>query len=184
MYTEAEARRIAGTMKWTIVADGKGFRRVVPSPRPLRILELAVIRLLVERQVTVICAGGGGIPVIRRADGQMVGIEAVIDKDAASALLARELEADALIMLTDVDAVYRGWGEPTARSLRQISAADAASYRFAAGSMAPKVAAACEFAESTNGIAGIGRLQDAQAILTGEAGTVITTDAANTQWWD
>ena len=142
MYTAAEAQRIANTMKWTVAADGKGFRRVVPSPRPQGILELAVIRLLVEQQVTVICAGGGGIPVIRCADGRMVGIEAVIDKDAASALLARELEADAFVMLTDVDAVYRDWGEPNARPLRQISAADVASYEFAAGSMAPKVAAA------------------------------------------
>ncbi len=184
MYTEAEARRIAEARAWSIAADGKGFRRVVPSPQPRRILELAVIRLLVEQRVTVICAGGGGIPVVRRADGRMIGVEAVIDKDAASALLARELAADALVMLTDVDAVYRDWGAPQARALRQISAADLASYEFAAGSMAPKVAAAREFVDAGVGVAGIGRLQDAESILRGEAGTLITRDKTETLWWD
>ncbi len=184
VYTETEARRIAAALKWSIAADGKGFRRVVASPRPRRILELAVIRLLLEQRVTVICAGGGGIPVIRRADGRMVGVEAVIDKDSASALLARELEADALIMLTDVDAVYRDWGETNARPLRQIPAAALAAYSFAAGSMAPKAEAAREFVEATGGCAGIGQLRDAAAILRGEAGTLVTADSTETRWWD
>ncbi len=184
VYSEAEAQRIAEVRGWTIAPDGKSFRRVVPSPRPQRILELAVIKLLVEKQVIVICAGGGGIPVVCRDDGHLVGVEAVIDKDSASSLLARELGADAFIMLTDVEAVFRDWGDTGARAIRRISTQAIRHFSFAAGSMAPKVEAACEFVEQTGGLAGVGRLQDAQAIITGEAGTVITREATDTLWWD
>ena len=180
LYDQAEAERNASKRGWHIAPDGDAFRRVVPSPRPRRILELGVIELLIENGVIVICAGGGGIPVVCRDDGQLFGVEAVIDKDAASALLARELGAQALLMLTDVDAVYRDWGEPEAEAIRRIAPGKIRGYAFAAGSMAPKVDAACEFAEKTGGIAGIGRLQDAEAILAGEAGTLITMDAADT----
>ena len=121
---------------------------------------------------------------MRRKDGQIIGVEAVIDKDSASSLLARELDADALVMLTDVEAVYQGWGEADARALRRISARELRQLTFAPGSMGPKVAAACEFVEQTGGLAGIGQLKDASAILTGEAGTVITRDATDTLWWD
>jgi len=184
VYSEAEAQRIAELRGWTIAPDGKSFRRVVPSPRPQRIVELAVIKLLVEKQVIVICAGGGGIPVVCRNDGHRVGVEAVIDKDSASSLLARELGADAFIMLTDVEAVYKDWGQPNAAALRCISPRKIRQFEFAAGSMAPKVDAACEFVEQTGGLAGVGRLQDAQAIITGKAGTVITREATDTLWWD
>jgi carbamate kinase len=184
VYSEAEAHRIAELRGWTIAPDGKSFRRVVPSPRPQRILELAVIKLLVENQVIVICAGGGGIPVVCRDDGHLVGVEAVIDKDSASSLLARELRADAFIMLTDVEAVYKDRGQPNAAAMRRISTQKIRHLTFAAGSMAPKVEAACEFVEQTGGLAGIGRLQDAQAIITGKAGTVITREATDTLWWD
>ena len=184
LYNEAEARRIAGARGWSIAPDGDAFRRVVPSPRPRRILELGVIELLIENGVIVICAGGGGIPVVGGVDGRLFGVEAVIDKDAASALLARELGARALLMLTDVDAVYKNWGEAGAAAIRRISPEDIRRYEFAAGSMAPKVEAACEFVERSGGIAGIGRLQDARAILAGEAGTVIAADATDTLWWD
>lgn len=184
VYSEAEARRIAAARGWTIAPDGESFRRVVASPRPRRILELGVIRLLMQNDVIVICAGGGGIPVVCREDGHLVGVEAVIDKDSASSLLARELEAQALVMLTDVDAVYQDWGQPNAAALRRISARNIRRFTFAAGSMAPKVEAACEFVEHAGGLAGIGRLQDARAIVAGEAGTVITGDAADTLWWD
>jgi carbamate kinase len=146
--------------------------------------EMGVIELLVERQVTVICAGGGGIPVVRRKDGQIIGVEAVIDKDFASALLARELGADALVMLTDVEAVYQGWGEADARALRRVSAGELRQLKFVPGSMGPKVAAACEFVEQAGGLAGIGQLKDASALLSGEAGTLITQDASDTLWWD
>ena len=184
VYSQADAQRVAEQRGWTIAPDGKRFRRVVPSPHPQRILELSVIELLVEKQVIVICAGGGGIPVIRRGDDHLVGVEAVIDKDYASSLLARELGADAFIMLTDVDAVYRDWGEPGARAIRRISPQAMRQFSFEAGSMAPKVEAACEFVEQTGSFAGIGQLKDAQEILSGQSGTVITQEATDTLWWD
>ena len=184
VYDRTEAQRLAVQRGWSIAPDGKFFRRVVPSPRPRQILEMGVIELLVERQVTVICAGGGGIPVVRRKDGQIIGVEAVIDKDFASALLARELGADALVMLTDVEAVYQGWGEADARALRRVSAGELRQLKFVPGSMGPKVAAACEFVEQAGGLAGIGQLKDASALLSGEAGTLITQDASDTLWWD
>jgi len=184
VYNEAEAQRVAEVLGWTIAPDGKSFRRVVPSPRPLRILELGVIKLLLENQVIVICAGGGGIPVVCREEGHLVGVEAVIDKDSASSLLARELAADALIMLTDVDAIYKDWGQLNAAAISRISSREISQLAFAAGSMAPKVEAACEFVEQMGGLAGIGRLQDAQAIIAGKAGTVITGDVTDTLWWD
>ncbi len=183
VYGAAESARVARERGWTMAPDGEHFRRVVPSPAPRRLLELAVIRMLVEQGVTVICAGGGGIPVVRRKDGQLVGVEAVIDKDAASALLARELDADVLLMLTDVEAVYDRWGEADARALRRISAAEIGQMAFAPGSMAPKVAAACAFVGASGRFAGIGRLEDASAILAGEAGTLITADPGETLYW-
>lgn len=184
VYSQADAQRVAEQRGWTIAPDGKRFRRVVPSPHPQRILELSVIELLVEKQVIVICAGGGGIPVIRRSDDHLVGVEAVIDKDFASSLLAQELGAEAFIMLTDIDAVYRVWGEPGARAIRRISSQAIRQISFEAGSMGPKVEAACEFVEQTGSLAGIGQLKDAQEILTGQSGTVITQDATDTLWWD
>ncbi|WP_455366723.1 carbamate kinase [Kaarinaea lacus] len=184
VYNEADAHRLAKERGWSIAPDGDRYRRVVPSPRPKRIFELSVIELLVKQNVVVICAGGGGIPVLCRDDGSLVGVEAVIDKDLASSLLAKELHADALLMLTDVDAVYKDWNQADARAIRRIAPEAITELAFAAGSMQPKVQAAIEFAESTGGIAGIGKLQDAQAILHGEAGTVIAKDISQTQWWN
>ena len=184
VYSELVARRLAQEKGWSIAPDGEGYRRVVPSPRPRRIFEMGVIEMLVNLGVIVICAGGGGIPVVRREDGSLTGIEAVIDKDAASRLLARELKADALLLLTDVEAVYHDWGDEGARAIRRISPHAIGEYDFAAGSMGPKVEAACEFVEQTGGIAAIGALKDAAAILRGEAGTVITQEAEVTEWWD
>jgi carbamate kinase len=156
---------------------------VVASPVPRKILEIDVIRLLLARGIVVICAGGGGIPVVRDNEGHLHGIEAVIDKDSASALLARELGADGLMMLTDVDAVYQDWETPEARALRGISPGKARQMTFAPGSMAPKMAAACEFAETTGGPAFIGRLQDAAAILAGTAGTRISSNINGIVEW-
>ena len=172
VYGEAEAKRLAGERGWTIAPDGDGFRHVVPSPRPLRILEIETIKLLVRNGVLVICAGGGGVPVIAGETGWR-GVEAVIDKDHASALLARELGADALLMLTDVDAVYADWEGARARPLGAVTTDDLRKYKFAPGSMGPKVQAAVDFAEATGRMAGIGGLKDAAAILRGEAGTRI-----------
>jgi carbamate kinase len=173
VYDAGQAKRLACERGWALGVDGESYRRVVASPRPRRILELGVIELLVDQGVIVICAGGGGIPVVRREDGSLIGVEAVIDKDAASALLAGELGADALLMLTDVDAVYLDWGEPHARPLQDVCVAEIREQEFAPGSMAPKVAAACKFLERGGGLVGIGALGDAQAILDGRAGTRI-----------
>lgn len=174
VYSRSETDRLAQQRGWNIARDGDAYRRVVASPRPQRILELDVIELLVCRGVIVICVGGGGIPVVKHPDGSLMGVEAVIDKDLASALLARELRADVFMMLTDVDAVYRDWGMAHARAIRQISSKVLAEMTFASGSMAPKVVAARDFVDQTGGIAGIGRLKDATAILSGAAGTIIT----------
>jgi carbamate kinase len=178
-YDESEARKLARERGWSIAPDGAYYRRVVPSPRPMRILELGVIDLLLSQGVIVICAGGGGIPTVVRYDGSLNGVEAVIDKDLASSLLARELKAQAFVMLTDVDAVYRDWGTARARPIRELSPEQAADFSFDSGSMGPKVAAAIEFVEHTGGIAGIGALGDPLAILRGEAGTLIRCVQAN-----
>lgn len=171
IYTAAQAQRLTHARGWTVGLDGNAWRRVVPSPEPLRILEVATIRLLVDAGVIVICAGGGGIPVVVTPAGGIHGVEGVIDKDLAAALLARELDAEALLLLTDVDAVYRNWNTSTASPLRVTTARELRQERFAPGSMGPKVEAACRFVEATGGFAGIGRLEDALEILEGRRGT-------------
>lgn len=173
VYDKTEAEKLAAQRGWVVKSDGSKFRRVVASPRPRRILDIAVIRILIEHEVIVICAGGGGIPVVHSPDDGLVGIEAVIDKDWASALLAQELRADVLLLLTDVEAVFEGWGTPQQRAVRHTSPQELSTHGFADGSMGPKVSAACQFVETTGGSAGIGRLPDAAAILRGEAGTWI-----------
>lgn len=182
-YSQDEAARLARQRGWAMALDTPAassasaqqlYRRVVASPRPRHILELQVIQMLVERNVLVICAGGGGIPVARNGDGSLVGAEAVIDKDRAGALLAQELHADAYLMLTDVDAVYTDWGAPTARAIRSASPQALEALHFAAGSMGPKVEAACAFARATGGFAAIGSLMDSPSILRGAAGTRIS----------
>ena len=173
VYERSEAERRAAGAGWSIAPDGDQWRRVVPSPKPLEIPDLRVLQLLLEQGVVVVCTGGGGIPVLRREDGSMMGIEAVIDKDAASALLARQLGADALLLLTDVDAVYRDFGTDQAAPVSELTAAEARALTMPAGSMGPKLLAACEFAK-TGGLSGIGRLQDAVAILEGSAGTRVS----------
>lgn len=175
VYSKAEAETRAAAAGWQIAADGEHWRRVVPSPKPLEIPDLRVLKLLLEQGVVVICAGGGGIPVLRLGNGSLIGVEAVIDKDAASALLAAQLGADALLLLTDVEAVYRDFGSAQASALPRLSVAQARALKMPAGSMGPKVQAACDFAES-GGVSGIGRLQDALAILEGRTGTCIARD--------
>lgn len=176
VYERAEAERRASASGWRIARDGDMWRRVVPSPRPLEIPDLRVLQLLLAQGVVVVCTGGGGIPVLRRDDGCLVGVEAVIDKDAASALLARQLGAEALLLLTDVDGVYRDYGTDAATPVHELTVAQAREMDMPAGSMGPKLAAACDFAE-TGGISGIGRLVDAVAILEGTAGTRVSADA-------
>jgi len=171
VYDAPTARRLGRERGWRIAPDGESWRRVVASPKPLAIIEAKTIALLVNHGVTVICTGGG-IPVIEQADGGLTGIEAVIDKDAASALLARQLNADMLLLLTDVDAVYLDYGTPKARSLGRIAPEMLSGARFPPGSMAPKVAAAIQFAVEMDRPAGIGKLEDASAIVRGEKGTL------------
>ena len=179
VYEREEAERLAEDRGWTIAPDGAKWRRVVPSPEPRRILELNVIEPLVAAGVLVVCAGGGGIPVVA-GHGGYGGVEAVIDKDLAGALLARSLHADAFLMLTDVDAVYTGWGTPEAAPIRRIAPEDLDPREYAAGSMGPKVAAAKRFAEFDGGFAVIGALADAARMLAGEAGTMVTAAPAST----
>lgn len=175
VYSHEEALLRAEQAGWQIAADGDKWRRVVASPKPLDIPDLQVIRLLVDSNVVVVCNGGGGIPVVRYADNSLLGIEAVIDKDASSALLAKQLGADALLLLTDVEAVYQGFGTPEARPLRELSVAESYALNLPAGSMGPKINAACSFTES-GGFSGIGRLSDALALLSGQAGTHIVAE--------
>ncbi|WP_245598726.1 carbamate kinase [Methylomicrobium lacus] len=183
VYSKTVAEQLANQHRWRIAKDGEYYRRVVPSPRPRRIVEIEVIKSLIIRNVVVICAGGGGIPVVKDVDGHWRGVEAVIDKDLAGALLAIELGADHFMMLTDVDAVYQNWGMPEARAVRCISPGAIREMAFAEGSMAPKMLAACEFVEKTGRIAGIGQLKDVADILAGTAGTTIAPDA-DIGWWD
>ncbi len=174
VYTADQASQVRAAHRWSMVSEASGgLRRVVSSPLPVAILNIAPIRLLVEAGVCVICAGGGGIPVIRGKDGKMEGIEAVIDKDRTVALLARDLKADVLLMLTDVAAVFRDWGGPDQTAINRITPDELDQLSFAAGSMGPKVAAAGDFVRAGGSMAGIGRLQDARAIVEGRAGTLV-----------
>jgi carbamate kinase len=172
VYPAGEAQRLAAERGWSLGADGDGFRRLVPSPEPGAIAELRSLRTLIDAGALVICAGGG-IPIALDGAGAMRGVEAVIDKDLTAALLARRLDADLLAMLTDVDAVHLGWGSEEDRPLRTVSAAELREFEFAAGSMGPKVEAACRFVEATGRRAAIGSLKDAVEIVAGGAGTQV-----------
>jgi carbamate kinase len=178
LYGRDEADALAHRHGWLFRQDGIAWRRVVASPAPLEIVETRVIALLLEEGVTAICAGGGGIPVIRQADGSEVGVEAVIDKDRASALLARLIGADGLVMLTDVAAVALDFGTPRARAIRRATPDMLSACSFPAGSMGPKVEAACSFVRATGGFAAIGALEQVAAIIEGRAGTRIDCAAA------
>ncbi len=175
VYSETEAKQLVQARGWAVAPDGDVYRRVVPSPEPKRILELPTIRLLVKVGALVVCAGGGGIPVVVTPPGSIRGVEAVIDKDLATALLAIELQADALLLLTDVDAVYTKWNTPEAQPIHRITSRQLRNDSFAPGSMQPKVEAACRFVEATGNMAGIGKLEDAAAILKEQRGTVISS---------
>jgi carbamate kinase len=153
--------------------DGRAWRRVVPSPEPAELVELDMIKLLIGQGVTVVCAGGGGIPVVAESPGRLRGVEAVVDKDLTAALLAQAIGADALLLLTDVAAVMDGYGTPRARPIRRATTEELRARPFPAGSMSPKVEAVCRFVEKTGGMAAIGRLQDAAALLAGTAGTIV-----------
>jgi carbamate kinase len=187
LYTKPEADKLAAERGWTFKPDGDSLRRVVPSPVPQRIFEHRPIRWLLDQGCVVICAGGGGIPVCYRPGRELVGVEAVIDKDRSSALLARDIDADMLIMATDAQSVFVGFGTPQQRA---IVAADPGillsryQAEFAAGSMLPKVIAAADFAKATGKPAMIGALADIDAMLAGEAGTRVATDVTGVVFAD
>ena len=174
VYDRATAERLAAVGGWTIAPDGDMFRRVVASPKPRRIFEIGPIRTLVENGTVVICAGGGGIPTMYDADGTLHGVEAVIDKDLASALLARQLAADLLVIATDVDGVYTGWGTTEQRLVNRVTPDELMRMRFASGSMGPKVEAARTFVSATGNDAVIGALTDIVDIVAGSAGTRVS----------
>jgi len=175
-YSEPDARSLAAQHGWTVARDGDAWRRVVASPQPRRIVQLDAIQRLVDGGFLVICTGGGGIPVIEDAHGRQRGAEAVIDKDLASALLAQELGAEVLILATDVPAVYTGYGTDAARAIGRTHPAALHTADFPAGSMGPKVDAACRFVEHTGGRAAIGALNDIHALLDGTGGTQVVPD--------
>lgn len=174
VYDGPTAGRLAAERAWQVRRDGSAWRRVVPSPEPVELVELPLVELLADRGTTVVCAGGGGIPVTRDRAGRLRGVEAVVDKDLTAAMLAHALDADALLLLTDVDAVYTGFGTTGATPIRRISARELRSGSFPAGSMGPKVEAACRFVETGGRLAVIGRLADAEALLDATAGTAVT----------
>lgn len=175
VYTREEVEKIAQAMQWNTAPDGAGFRRVVASPFPLRVLGVDPVRWLLQHEAVVIAAGGGGIPVVRtNGRRSLQGIDAVIDKDLTSALLAQELGADRLVIATDVDAVYLGWGTPSQRALRKVSLQDLLAHSFPAGSMGPKVQAANGFVSKTGKKALIGSLDQIEEMLAGRAGTEIS----------
>lgn len=171
IYDMQTAERLVADKGWTIAPDGDNFRRVVPSPKPKRIFEIRPIRALVDEGVIVICAGGGGIPTMYGEDGRLRGVEAVIDKDLAAALLAEELDAELLVIATDVDGVYTNWGTPEQTKLGAVTVDEVIDMELPAGSMGPKVAAACQFATETGNEAVIGSLADIDRIVEGSAGT-------------
>jgi carbamate kinase len=196
IYERATAEALAAEKGWTVKPDGDHYRRVVPSPKPKRIFELRQIRWLLERGTVVICAGGGGIPVMYAEhqgpatdggpDRQLVGVEAVIDKDHASGLLATGIDADYFIMATDADAAYVDFGKPTQKAIAQAhpDALETIGSEFAAGSMLPKIQAACEFARKSGHRAAIGGLTDIADMLAGSAGTIVSTEAPGISYRD
>lgn len=184
VYEKEQADKIKAEKGWVFKQDGAKWRRVVPSPEPKRIFEIRPIRWLLDQGTVVICAGGGGIPTMYEpgADRKLIGVEAVIDKDLCSELLARELDADLFVMATDADAVFIDWGTPEAKAIHRASPDAIQEYKFPAGSMGPKVDAACRFAKVTGHKAAIGALADIEAIVRGEKGTIIGTDFNGLSW--
>lgn len=176
VYEEEQARELADKNGWEVKQDGKGWRRVVASPRPREVIEADLIGRLLEESVVVVCAGGGGVPVVRAEDGDLQGVEAVIDKDLTAALLAHRLSADRLLVLTDVQAVMEGYDTDDERPIPRATPAELRAMDLPAGSMGPKVEAVCRFVElcGPGAAAAIGNLEDAVALVTGEAGTYVT----------
>ena len=176
VYDKAEAEKLQSEKGWAMAPDGEYFRKVVPSPLPQRIIEIDTIKMLVDNGVVVICAGGGGIPVAYDDESKLFGVEAVIDKDLASGLLAKGLDAEMFVMLTDVPSVYVDFGTQMQRAIRAAHPDAIEALDFPAGSMGPKVKGACKYVRETGFKSAIGQLSDLEAIMSGEAGTLISND--------
>ena len=183
VYTKEEAEKLAIEKGWSIAQDGDKYRRVVPSPLPKRIFEIRPVKWLLEKGSIVICAGGGGIPTYYDEQGNLQGVEAVIDKDLCSALLAENLEADLFIIATDVSAVFIDWGKPDQKAIAAVHPDVIGQMAFANGSMGPKVQAAVNFVKQTNKDAVIGSLSDIVDIIKGKAGTKITTKVSDIEYY-
>jgi carbamate kinase len=182
VYSESEARSLAERHGWTVKRDGESWRRVVASPRPRRIVQLGAIERLVDAGFLVVCTGGGGIPVVEDRGGHQRGVEAVIDKDLASALLAIDLRVDTLVLASDVEAVYSDYGSPAQRPIARATPSGLRSHEFAPGSMGPKVEAVCRFVERTGARAVIGSLDRIDEMLSGRAGTQVLPDGPELQY--
>lgn len=182
VYSKEEADKMVAEQGWVVKPDGEYFRRVVPSPKPKRILEMKPILWMIEKGAVVVAVGGGGIPT--KVDGNIrTGVEAVIDKDLASSLLSSEVNADYFVIATDVQTVFINWGTPEAKAIKMAHPDEMDKLGFAAGSMGPKVEAACEFARKSGKRAVIGALEDIEKIVRGEAGTIISTEKAGIEWY-
>ena len=184
IYTKEQAEEIKAAHNWHIAPDGQYFRRVVPSPKPIDIIELTTIKTLLDAGSVVICGGGGGIPVIRNPDDHLVGIEAVIDKDNTAALIAEKTNADLLLILTAVDAVYTEFDTLKQRAIKSISSAALEKFNFPLGSMAPKVQACCRFVTNTNKPAVIGHISNLHLLIKGQTGTKITLNENGIAYYD
>lgn len=176
VYDREQADKLSEEKGWSMAPDGEYFRRVVPSPEPQWIIEMNVIRMLVDSGITVICAGGGGIPVAYDDQNRLFGVEAVIDKDLASGLLAAGLDAGMFVMLTDVPYVYTGFGTANQKAIRAAHPDVLETMGFASGSMGPKVLGACRFVRETGNASAIGQLSDLVKIIDGKAGTLISNE--------
>ncbi|WP_043638561.1 carbamate kinase [Nonomuraea candida] len=174
VYGREEAEKLAAERGWQVRPDGPHWRRVVPSPAPQRVVETRLIRRMMGEGVIVVCAGGGGVPVIRDERGRLAGVEAVVDKDLTTAMLAEALECDAFLSLTDVPHVMRDFGTPRQSGIGHTTPHELRALDFPAGSMGPKVEAVCRFVETTGDMAAIGRLEEAGRILAGTSGTIVT----------
>jgi carbamate kinase len=173
VYAKEEVAGLMKTSGWVFAPDGTAMRRVVASPKPIDIVELQLIEQLVASGAITICCGGGGIPVRQSSVGALEGIEAVIDKDFAAALLAQKLDAEKLVILTDVDGVYLDWGTAKQRVIREAHGDDLARQSFSEGSMGPKVEAVCQFVKATGKTAAIGSLNEVERVMAGQSGTLI-----------
>ena len=182
-YARDAADALASEKGWAFRQDGQSWRRVVPSPEPRRVLEIEPITWLLDRGAVVICAGGGGIPTMYPSSGpgELVGVEAVIDKDLASELVAKDVGADLFVMATDVDGVYLDWGTTEERRLGTVTPGELSRHQFAAGSMGPKVDAASRFVANGGRRAAIGALGDLSRILAGDAGTNVVAEGRPTR---